>query len=1090
MCNSKQDFVHLHAHTHFSIQDALPSPQAYAIKAREMGFKATAITDHGKLGGVCDFVDGCRTNSVDYPTIKPIIGIEVYTCPDRFDKSRTEDNRRQKLNHLTLLAQNETGYKNLLRITEYGADPNAFYYSPRVDWSVLEKHSEGVIALSGCLASELSQALIKEDDEEANNVVSKFKNLYGDRYFVELQYHKIEEQKSNLPKLIRLADKYNVKYVASNDVHYLEAKDWKLHDILIQMRDLREASSGVAKKNGKKEAYGSHQFFLKSFDEMMMIFNKKPEALYNTLDLADSIEDYFKIDVPHLLPSAIIPKNNEAFNNFKAKNLPYHKDNEAYLAYLSLAGLKRAGLDKNSTYKDRLKYELKQIWHMGVTDYFLIQRELVEFMKGDEILFGIRGSGVGSLVNFCLEVCPVDPIKWGLLFERFLNPGRGTQYEIDFKEYSSKEYIKNHGIADQSLASLRLKKMTDQWLFDHPEFAHKEPEIAKELWVLENQGLSSYMCEMIDNNIEVKDNVAQSWVALASGMSNQAPEADLKIAKVAPLPDVDTDVDDSKRDRIINWAKNRFGQENVAQIGTWGTYKAKAAVLSALKTSERFNNKYGSNVHQEALKITATIPKMPDTTIDSALLESPEFKYYYSVWREEIDTAKELVGTISNFGIHAAGVLISKNRISESTPIENSKGTICSALEWKHCERVGLVKYDYLGLANLRQIDYAFKLIEERHNKKLTLNEIPLEDPLVFKNIYAKGKTSSVFQCASKGMQESLRLINPTCTNDLIAVVALFRPGPKDYIPVYAQGKSRPNDIKFAHPIIEKHLSVTYGIMVYQEQAMEMARDMAGFNWLEVDKLRKAISKKSGKDFDDACNLFRTKAIQREIPEKAVDEVLSLMEKFGGYAFNKSHACTYAILSYWNAWLRLYYPNEWMASAIHVEKDDEDKLAIYRRECALDGIQISKPSINESGTTTLVNTKGDIMLPLTSIKGVGTRVDDLIKLQPFESLEDFATRARPNRGMVKALAENGALDCLLQGQKFYDIDSFLEFWDTVVEKRNELEKQKLRDSKRKFVSAAPEILTDKSDGKIIRQSKPVERKLNSSSKLFDDDLFD
>jgi DNA polymerase-3 subunit alpha len=1090
MCNSKQDFVHLHAHTHFSIQDALPSPQSYAFKAREMGFRATAITDHGKLGGVCDFVDGCRSTAIDHPAIKPIIGIEVYTCPDRFDKSKTEDNRRQKLNHLTLLAQNETGYKNLLRITEYGADPNAFYYSPRVDWNVLQQHSEGVIALSGCLASELSQALIKEDQDESENVVKKFKDLYGDRYFIELQYHGIEEQKNNLPKLLNLANRFGVKYVASNDVHYLDAQDWKLHDILIQMRDLREASSGVAKKNGKKEAYGTHQFYLKSFDDMMKIFSKKPDALTNTLDLADSIEDFFKIDVPHLLPAAIIPKNNQSFINFKQKNLPYHKENEAYLAYLAMSGLKKAGLDKNTTYKERLKYELKQIWHMGVTDYFLIQRELVEFMKQDEILFGIRGSGVGSLVNFCLEVCPVDPVKWGLLFERFLNPGRGTQYDIDFKEYSSKEYIKNHGVSDQSIPTLALKNMTDKWLTEHPEFADKGPEIAKELWVLENQGLSSYYCELLNNEIKVNDNSPQSWVAYITGISNQMPETDLKVAKVAPLPDVDTDVDDSKRDRIINWARNRFGEENVAQIGTWGTYKAKAAVLSALKTSERFNQKYGSNVHQEALRITATIPKMPDTTIESALMDSPEFKFYYSIWTDEIEVAKKLVGTISNFGIHAAGVLISKNRISDATPIENSKGTICSALEWKHCERVGLIKYDYLGLANLRQIDYAFNLIEERHGIKLSFESIPLEDPEVFKNIYAKGKTSSVFQCASKGMQDSLKLINPTCINDLIAIVALFRPGPKEYIPLYAQGKSNPKEIKYSHPIIEECLSDTYGIMVYQEQAMKLARDMAGFNWLEVDKLRKAISKKSGKDFDDACNLFRSKALEREFPEKAVNEVLSLMEKFGGYAFNKSHACAYAILSYWNAWLRYYYKNEWMASAIHTDKDDEDKLATYRRECALDGIQISSPSINESGTTTLVNNKGDIMLPLTSIKGVGTRVEDLIKMQPFDDIDDFATRARPNRGMVKALAENGALDCLLTGKSFHDIDSFLEYWDEIVEKRNQIEKQKIRDAKRKFVPAGPTIATDSSNGKISRESKTVERKISISSNLFNDDLFD
>ena len=468
MCNNK-DFVHLHAHTHFSIQDALPSPKNYAIKAREMGFKAAAITDHGKMGGAVEFAENCKLPGAN-DSIKPIIGIEVYTCPDRFDRSKTEEGRRQKLNHLTLLAQNETGYKNLLSLSALGNDPDAFYYSPRIDWGCIEKHSEGVIALSGCLASELNQAFIKEQHDHANSVVDRFKSVFDDRYFIELQYHGIEEQKHNMNLLLDVAKKYNVPVAASNDVHYLDKIDWELHDVLIQMRDQRDVRSGETKKGGKKEAYSSHQFFLKSFDEMNKVFSTVPDALKNTVHIADMVDDYFKLDVPHLLPPARLPDDNEEFNSFWKSKLPYHKKNEAYLAFLALKGLRLLGHGNDKKYLARLDSEIKQIWYMGVTDYFLIQREMVEFMKGRQIHFGIRGSGVGSLVNFCLEVCGVDPVRWNLMFERFLNPGRGTQYKIDISEYPVNQWMEKYSHVDTIPFSQKLKKISSNWLANNPKY--------------------------------------------------------------------------------------------------------------------------------------------------------------------------------------------------------------------------------------------------------------------------------------------------------------------------------------------------------------------------------------------------------------------------------------------------------------------------------------------------------------------------------------------------------------------------------------------------------------------------------------------
>ena len=1082
MCN--KDFVHLHAHTNFSIQDALPSPKNYALKAREMGFIATAITDHGKMGGVVEFVENCRSYS-DYDPIKPIIGIEVYTCPDRFDKSKTEDGRRQKLNHLTLLAQNEVGYKNLLSLSALGNDPEAFYYSPRIDWSCIQKHSEGVIALSGCLASEVNQAIMKEDVAKAENIVSKFKDLFGDRYFVELQYHGIEEQKHNMKYLLDLAKKFNLKTVASNDVHYLDKMDWELHDVLIQMRDQRDARTD--KKNGKKEAYGSHQFYLKSHAEMMKIFgNGAPEAVKNSVLISDMVEDFFKLDVPHLLPPANLPDDNEEFNNFWKTKLRYYKKNEAYLAFLCLKGLKNLGLNHNKTYLARLHSELTQIWFMGVTDYFLIQRELVEFMKSSKINYGIRGSGVGSLVNYCLEVCGVDPIRWNLMFERFLNPGRGTQYKINYSELPVTQFFDNYKL-DNIACSKKLKKIANTWLENNPEYAPFEPDIQKELWVLENQGLSSYIYGLYKTKTHIANNDCQLWTPVMLGVTDDLPEQPMKISKVAALPDVDTDIDDSKREEVISWTKSRFGSDKVAQIGTWGRYAAKASVVGCLKASERFQAMYPESFHNEALKISALIPKKPGTTIEDTIKEVPEFSLAYKTWKQEIDNAINLVGTISNFGVHASGVLVSSEPVYLHAPIENSKGNLCSAYDMKNVERMGLVKYDFLGLAAFQQISLCLNHIKRLYNKVINFNEINLEDSKIFKNIYAKGKTASVFQFASKGMQSALREVNASTIEDLIAVAALYRPGPMEYIAQYAAGKQNPSSVKYAHPVIEKHLSVTYGIMVYQEQAMFLARDMASFSWAEVDKLRKAISKKSGKDFDDACNLFKSKALANNYEENVVNEVLALMAKFGGYAFNRSHACAYALLSYWTAYLRYYYPSEWLAACIQVDRLDEDKLAILIKECQMDRISVKDPDINESDLQTTVNKKGEIILPLSTVKGVGAKAEELVAGAPYESLEDLAYRARPNRLTISALAEANALNSIPEVQEFEYLEDFMEHWDNLVLERNKKEKLAIRLKK---LESKNSISIDKLNGERDDSGVKLNKPKIDISKFLSDDLFD
>jgi DNA-directed DNA polymerase III PolC len=754
------------------------------------------------------------------------------------------------------------------------------------------------------------------------------------------------------------------------------------------------------------------------------------------------------------------------------------------LAFLCLNGLKAAGLF-NRTYLERLNYELKQIWFMGVTDYFLIQREMVEFLKHKSIHFGIRGSGVGSLVNFCLEVCNVDPVRWNLMFERFLNPGRGTQYKIDISEFPHSQFLSEYGDQDQIPYTKKLKKYTQQWLEHFPQYQKYEPDIEKELWVLENQGLSSYIYNLAKLGIKTNKNESQLWTAHILGITEEKPEAGLVVSKVAALPDVDTDIDDSRRSEVIDWTKDRFGDNHVAQIGTWGRYGAKAAVVGCLKSSEKFQAKYPDDFHNQALIISALISKKPGSTIEDTLEENEDFKMHYKRWKLEIDNAIHLVGTISNFGVHASGVLVSSEPISFHAPIENSKGNLCSAYDMKNVERVGLVKYDFLGLAAFQQVSLCLQHIKRLHNKDIDFKKINLDDQKIFKNIYARGKTASVFQFASKGMQQALRDVNASSVEDLIAVAALYRPGPMDYIPQYAEGKRNPQSVKYSHPIIEKNMTVTYGIMVYQEQAMQMARDMAKFTWVEVDKLRKAISKKSGKDFDDACNLFKTKSLANNIDPQVVDEVLALMAKFGGYAFNRSHACSYALLSYYTAYLRCYYPSEWLAACIQVDRLDEDKLAVLLRECAQDRIVVKEPNVNESGVATSVNKKGEILLPLSTIKGVGTRAVEIIEHQPYTDIKDFCYRARPNRGMVAALAEKEALSCLTDIDQFEYYEDFMEHWDQLVAERTRDEKNAIKLNK----------LRDKNSlsfNDIMNNTKRtvVDEKAEDISSLLNDELFD
>jgi len=1018
MCNNK-DFVHLHCHTHYSVQDALPTPEKLILGAKAQGFTSIAITDHGKMAGHFEFADAAHKNN-----IKPILGCEFYLAKDRYDKSNLAADGtkkgREKLSHLTILAQNKEGYKNILQLGYEASNPDCYYYFPRIDFDYLAKYSEGLICLSGCLASELNQALLKGSYEDGLRVAKKYKEVFGDRYFIELQYHGIEEQKHNLPSLVKIAKDLDIRTVASNDVHYVEAMDWKLHDVLIQMKDLRDDKG--SKNQGKKEAYGSHQFWLKSYDDMYRIFGGKvPESLSNTKLIEEMVEDYYEVDLPHLLPEGKIDTENKSFVNFWQSKLPHHESKEAYLAYQGFVGLKNLGLDKNPEYVKRLKYEIETIWYMGVTDYFLIQKEMVNYMNEKNILFGVRGSGVGSLLNYCLGVSSADPIKFGLMFERFLNPGRGNQYKIDFETFND---------IDENIDEIEAKNWIKEQckvFLENPENNQYESRISRELWILENQKALIKLMSASKKGHKLKQNSSNFITFFVAGIANEIPTGELIITKVSGLPDIDTDIDDSKRQEVIEWAKLRFGEDNVKAVGTWGTYKAKASILGTLKTSEKFKKQYGDNLAQMALKVSGAIPNKPDMTIKQAIKDSPDFAYWAGRFKEETENAEKLHGTISNLGVHAAAVVVSKKPIHHVLPVENSKGTMCTAFDMSNVERTGTIKYDYLGLATYRQISLAKKLIKQRHDVEIDLLKIELDDAKVFKSVFTKGNTVSIFQFASAGMQKVLKEVKASSMDDLIAVAALYRPGPLDYIQDYARGKFNPSSVKYCHPMVEKHLAPTYGIMVYQEQAMFLAREMANLDWIEVDKLRKGIAKKSGKQFDEACENFAKKASERGVAGNVIKEVLQLMSKFGGYAFNKSHACMYAIVAYWTAYLKTYYPAEWMASCIESDKDDTDKLDIYLTECERLGLVIQEPNVNESDIFTTVSEDGKICLPITSLKGVGNSGSSIVENKPYKDLIDFVERSGCNKSLFVALSAGGALNCLID-EKDIDEEYFLDFW--------------------------------------------------------------
>lgn len=881
-------FAHLHTHTEYSLLDGAAGIKKLIAKVKELGMQSCAITDHGVMYGVVDFYREALSQG-----IKPVIGCEVYISPrSRFDKVHEYDS---KYSHLILLCENQTGYKNLSYIVSKGFI-EGYYYKPRIDFELLSEHSEGLIALSACLAGEIPKALLADDYEKAKEIGEKYVKLFGkDNFFIELQDHSIAEQKRINPILVRLAKELGVGVVATNDIHYIERGDAKYQDVLmcIQMQKTVE--------DNDRMRFETDEFYVKSPEEMAERFAYVPEAIENTGKIAERCNVEFDFNTRHL-PSYDVPEGKTAWE---------------YLNELCINGLKKRYKNVTEELKNRLDYELSVIKNMGFVDYFLIVWDFINYAKTNGVGVGPgRGSAAGSIVSYTLEITDVDPIKYNLIFERFLNPERVS------------------------------------------------------------------------------------------------------------MPDIDVDFAPEGRQKVIDYVVKKYGEENVAQIITFGTMKAKLAIRDV---GRALNISYA-----ETDKVAKLVPNELNITIDKALSVSGELKALYENderIHELIDTSRALEGLSRHSGTHAAGVVICKEPIVNYMPLQTNDDVLTTQFVKDTVEGLGLLKMDFLGLRNLTVINNALSIIEKTRGIKIDLAALDYDVKAVY-DFISTGNTEGVFQIESAGMKSFMQELKPTCLEDIIAGIALYRPGPMDSIPKYIYNKNHPNEVTYKHPILSNILDVTYGCIVYQEQVLEIVRAMAGYSLGSADVLRRVISKKKADQMeierrnfiygkkDDNGNQVIDGCINRGIDEKIAIDIFDEINEFANYAFNKSHAAAYAFITYQTAYLKTFYPVEYMASLVS-SIDDLDKINEYLVNCRTMGIDKLPPDINKSCESFTVE-ENNIRFGLTAVKNVGRSfVHEIVcereRAGEFNSFTDFVHRMTDremNKRAVEGLIKCGAFDSL------------------------------------------------------------------------------
>lgn len=911
------NFAHLHCHTQFSLLDGAASIPALFKKAAADGMKGVAITDHGNMFGVFQFV----AEAAKHEGVKPIVGCEFYVVTDRHRKSFTKEDKDKRF-HQLLLAKNPEGYKNLVKLCSMGYIEGLYGKYPRIDKELILKHHTGLIATTCCIGAMVPQAILRHGEDAARKEFEWWLDLFGEDYYIELQRHSMAEQDKVNEILLKFAKEYNVKVICSNDSHYVDQKDSNAHDILLCINTgekqatpaIREfVEEGTVMKNGRF-AFWNDQFYFKTQAEMGKLFHDLPEALDNTLEIVDKVET-LKLKQDIMLPNFVVP------TEFTSQ--------DEYLRHLTYTGAKERYKTITAEVEDRLNFELHTIKTMGFAGYFLIVADFIKAGRDLGVFVGPgRGSAAGSAVAYCIGITNIDPIKYQLLFERFLNPDRKS------------------------------------------------------------------------------------------------------------MPDIDTDFDDEGRQKVIDYVVDKYGKQQVAQIVTYGTMAAKMSIKDVARVLDlplEQSNALAKLVPDKpgiSLKRVLTAPINGDGSLsekEGLVTEDLENVKRLREFLESDGTAESTVlkeamileGSVRGTGVHAAGIIIAPTDLTEIIPVATVKDSdlLLTQFEGSVIEDAGVIKMDFLGLKTLTIIRDALRLIKQNHGVDISIDDIPLDDRKTYE-LYQRGETNGTFQFESAGMQKYLRDLKPDKFDDLIAMNALYRPGPLEYIPDFIARKHGRQTVVYDLPDMEEYLKDTFGICVYQEQIMLLSQKLAGFSKGDADVLRKAMGKKQKAVLDKMKGQFVQGAVAKGHPAEKLEKIWTDWEAFASYAFNKSHSTCYAFVAYQTAYLKAHYPSEYMAGVLTHSQNNIEKITFFLEECKRMGLMVKGPDINESEVNFSVNKKGDIRYGLGAVKGVGeAAVENLIIERnangPFSSIFDFMRRMNlrtVNKRVMESMVMAGTFD--------------------------------------------------------------------------------
>ena len=914
-------FSHLHNHSQFSLLDGASKISSMFKKAKEDNMPAVAITDHGNMFGVFQFVAEAGKQGV-----KPIVGCEFYLVNDRHKQVFTKE-LKDKRYHQLFLAKNPEGYQNLVKLSSLGFMEGMYSKYPRIDKELVLKYHKGLIATTCCLGASVPQAILRDGEDAAEKEFKWWLDLFGEDYYIEVQNHFIPEQQTVNEVLLRFAKKYNVRVIASNDSHYLDQKDANAHDILLCINTGEKQATPTYKDiegdfdmKGKRFAFYNDQFYFKTTEEMTKLWSHIPEAIDNTNEIVGKVET-LKLEKDVLLPNFVIPST---FLN-----------QDDFLEHLTMEGAKKRYIDIDQVVEERLRFELHTIKTMGFAGYFLIVADFIQAGRDLGVYVGPgRGSAAGSVVAYCLGITNIDPIKYNLLFERFLNPDRKS------------------------------------------------------------------------------------------------------------LPDIDTDFDDEGRQKVIDYVVDKYGKNQVAHIATYGTMAAKMSIKDVSRVLDL--------PLQESNALAKLVPDKPKITLErifnAALTGDKSLADKEGLNSEELEQVKELrrikeagglpgtvienalvlEGSVRGTGIHAAGIIIAPSDLTDILPVATSKDVslLITQYDGSVIENAGVIKMDFLGLKTLSILKEAVRLIKQNHNETIILDDLPLDDQLTFE-LYQRAETNGTFQFESPGMQKHLRDLKPDQFSDLIAMNALFRPGPMVYIPNYIARKHGREKIEYDLPVMEEYLSDTYGITVYQEQVMLLSQKIANFTKGDADVLRKAMGKKDKATIDKMKGKFMEGGAANNHPVDKLDKIWTDWEAFAQYAFNKSHSTCYGLVAYQTGYLKANYPPEFMSAVLSNSLGNIEKITFFMDECKRMGLSLLVPDVNESSRSFAVNKKGQIRFGLAAIKGVGEAavdaiVEERMKNGEYKDIFDFVSRInvrQVNKKSLESLAFAGAFDCFPEVQR-------------------------------------------------------------------------